>query len=118
MQRIAYKIVKRELWESQLKSSSKFIGTPLDLKDGYIHLSAKEQVRETASKWFKGEMDLIMICIDLTRVDGEVKWEPSRNNQLFPHVYGTLSTNCVRWIHDLLLTPNKDDFIYPQEFDG
>jgi uncharacterized protein (DUF952 family) len=115
MQRVAYKIVKKELWQSQLKAFGKFIGTELDLQDGYIHLSAKEQLKETATKYFKGQNGLILIAVDLQLVQGEVKWEPSRNNQLFPHIYGAIDLLAVKWLRELLLTPDESDFIYPTE---
>lgn len=40
-------------------------------------------------------MDVVLVAIDLGKVSGEVKWETSRNDQLFPHVYGKLQKDCV-----------------------
>ena len=112
---IAYKIVPKSVWESQLSSLGKFIGTEVDGKDGFIHLSASEQLKETARKWFRGQRNLLLIRVDLTKIQGVVKWEPSRNNDLFPHVYGSVDSSSVIWIRDLLLTTDGLDFVYPPE---
>lgn len=84
----AYKILTRGEWES-LNAEGTFAGAPVDLADGYIHLSAPDQVAETAAKHFAGRDDLVLAEVDLTKLDG-VRWEPSRGGQLFPHVYGPL----------------------------
>lgn len=89
----AYKILTRGEWES-LNAEGTFPGAPVDLADGYIHLSAPDQVAETAAKHFAGRDDLVLAEVDLTKLEG-VKWEPSRGGQLFPHVYGPLPLSAV-----------------------
>jgi Protein of unknown function (DUF952) len=42
-----YKILTEEQWLT-LKNNGKFTGSPVDLKDGYIHLSSKDTVEKTA----------------------------------------------------------------------
>jgi uncharacterized protein (DUF952 family) len=114
--RQAYKIVNKTLWFGQLNQHGKFMGTELDLKDGFIHLSARDQVKETAQKWFKGQENLLLVCVNLSLVEGNVKWEPSRNDQLFPHIYGAISPASVLWMKDFNLSDSKQDFLYPLEF--
>ena len=114
----AYKICPKSLWESQILTLGKFVGSDLDAKDGFIHLSAKSQLRDTANKWFKGQKDLILICVDLSRVHGEVKWEPSRNNELFPHIYGFFDNRSVVWLREFHLTTDHSGFVYPPEIDA
>jgi uncharacterized protein (DUF952 family) len=89
----AYKILTRGEWES-LNAEGTFPGAPVDLADGYIHLSAPDQVAETAAKHFAGRDDLVLVEVDLTKLEG-VKWEPSRGGQLFPHLYGILPLSAV-----------------------
>lgn len=114
---VAIKIVPKKMWLEQLAAHSKFIGTPLDMRDGYIHMSAPDQVEETANKWFKGQEDLLIVAVDLYRVAGDVKWERSRNNQYFPHVYGAINRESVKWTYPLPLTPDRQSFHYPEAFD-
>ena len=64
--------------------------TPVDLADGYVHLSTKAQLAETAAKYFAGEAECLLLEIDVSaRTD--VKWEPSRGGDLFPHICGKLT---------------------------
>ncbi len=85
----AYKILTRPQFE-ELKAQGSFAGAPVDLQDGYIHLSTRAQAAETAARHFTGQDDLILAMVDLAALGGTVKWEPSRGGQLFPHIYGPL----------------------------
>jgi uncharacterized protein (DUF952 family) len=82
----AFKILTRDQW-AELAGSGAFDGAPIDLSDGYIHLSTDAQWRETAQKHFAGQSDLVLAEINLDTL-GDVRWEPSRGGDLFPHVYG------------------------------
>ena len=90
----AYKILTRDQWEA-FRADGVFEGAPVDLADGYIHLSAKSQTAETVAKHFAGQDDLILAMVDLAALGGKVKWEPSRGGQLFPHLYGPLPMSAV-----------------------
>lgn len=87
----AYKILTRPQ-HTHFQQHATFAGSPLDLKDGYIHLSSAATAGETYSKYFSSSTDLVVLEIDLRKAaEGggrSVKWEPSRGGQLFPHVYG------------------------------
>ncbi|MGD9811036.1 MAG: DUF952 domain-containing protein [Sphingobium sp.] len=90
----AYKILTRDQWEAW-RAEGVFNGAPVDLADGYIHLSARDQVVETVKKHFAGQDDLILAMIDLAALGDAVKWEPSRGGALFPHVYGQIPMSAV-----------------------
>ena len=90
----AYKILTRDQWEA-FRADGVFEGAPVDLADGFIHLSAKSQTAETVTKHFAGQDDLILAMVDLAALGGNVKWEPSRGGQLFPHLYGPLPMSAV-----------------------
>ncbi|MBK5265657.1 MAG: DUF952 domain-containing protein, partial [Alphaproteobacteria bacterium] len=72
-----------------------FAGAPVDLADGYIHLSAKEQTAETVAKHFSGQDDLTLAMVDLAALGDAVKWEVSRGGQMFPHLYGPLPLTAI-----------------------
>ncbi|PZU60103.1 MAG: DUF952 domain-containing protein [Sphingobium sp.] len=90
----AYKILTRAQWES-LRAEGRFAGAPVDIADGYIHMSTRAQAAETAAKHFAGQDDLILAMVDLAALGDGVKWEPSRGGQLFPHLYGDLPLSAV-----------------------
>ena len=80
-----------------------FKGAPIDLKDGYIHFSTAEQVRETAAKHFAGQSDLLLVSVDEARLGPALRWEPSRGGALFPHLYAALPLSAVTRVEPLPL---------------
>lgn len=90
----AYKILTAQQW-AQFDADGVFYGAPVDVADGYIHLSAAEQVQGTLDKHFAGQADLVIAEVDLTVLGDLVKWEISRGDALFPHIYGPLPLAAV-----------------------
>ena len=52
MDSLAYKIETRSAW-AKAQSAGVYTGSALDVADGFIHLSARNQVRATLTMWFK-----------------------------------------------------------------
>ena len=73
-----------------------FTGAPVDLADGYIHMSTADQLEETLAKHFAGQENLVIAEIALPALGETVRWEESRGGQLFPHIYGVLPIGAVR----------------------
>lgn len=90
----AFKILTAEQW-ADFQAAGAFAGAPVDLADGYIHLSAADQVAGTLAKHFAGQMGLILAEIDLVALGDAVRWEVSRGGALFPHVYAALPISAV-----------------------
>lgn len=86
---LAYKVLTGPQM-TQLEADGVFKGAPVDLADGYIHLSTEAQLTETVDKHFAGQDDLHVVAVDLEALGDAVRWEPSRGGQLFPHIYGDL----------------------------
>ena len=85
----AFKILTAQQW-AQFEADGVFLGAPVDLADGYIHLSAADQLQGTLDKHFAGQAELVIAKIELEALGDTVRWEVSRGDALFPHVYGTL----------------------------
>ncbi len=90
----AYKILTGEQWAA-FREEGIFHGAPVDLADGYIHLSGRDQVLGTLEKHFAGQDNLILAMVDLAALGSTVKWEVSRGGALFPHIYGPLPMTAV-----------------------
>ena len=86
---VAYKILTAAQWDAW-QQEGVFGGAPIDLADGYVHLSTADQVTETADKHFAGQADLYVVRVDLAALGEMVRWETSRGGALFPHVYGRM----------------------------
>jgi uncharacterized protein (DUF952 family) len=83
---VAYKVLTGA--QMAVLEAGSFAGAPIDLADGYIHLSSAAQLTETVDKHFAGQSDLHVAAVDLESLGDAVKWEESRGGQLFPHIYG------------------------------
>jgi uncharacterized protein (DUF952 family) len=97
-----YKICPDALWR-EAQSRGVFRGAAIDLQDGFIHFSTAAQVAETAARHFAGAGGLLLIAVDAEALGGALRWEPSRGGALFPHLYGTLPLDAVRWVQPLAL---------------
>lgn len=107
----AWKILTAEQKET-LQSDGIFHGAPVDLADGYIHMSADDQVVGTLDKHFAGQADLWLARVDLAALGDAVRWEVSRGGALFPHLYGPLTLDCVTALGPLELS-DDGEVIYP-----
>lgn len=99
---LVFKIAPASLWRLAAERGV-FDGAPVDLADGYIHLSTAAQARETAAKHFAGQTDLLLIAFESEALGDALTWEPSRGGALFPHLYRSLETAEAAWIEPLSL---------------
>jgi uncharacterized protein (DUF952 family) len=95
-----YKICAASAWrEAELDGA--YRGSADDARDGYIHLSTALQVAETLRKHFVGQQDLLLISVDDQALGDALRWERSRKDELFPHLYGELDLSAVRGVRNL-----------------
>jgi uncharacterized protein (DUF952 family) len=99
---LVYKIAPGALWRAA-EEAGLFTGAPVDLADGFIHFSTAEQAQETAAKHFRDQTGLLLVAIETGKLGPALRFEPSRGGALFPHLYGPLSLDAVRWIAPLAL---------------
>ncbi len=85
-----YRVMLNNEWD-EFKKKKKFFGNKLDIQSGYIHLSTKSQIKNTIEKYYKNEDSIIIFKINVKDIAKNLKWEISRNNQLFPHHYGFIN---------------------------
>ena len=84
-----YRVMLNNEWD-EFKKKKKFFGNKLDIQSGFIHLSTKSQIKNTIEKYYKNEDSIIIFKINVKDIAKNLKWEISRNNQLFPHLYLSL----------------------------
>jgi uncharacterized protein (DUF952 family) len=97
-----YKICTASEWH-EAEHAGAYRGSAVDRNDGFIHFSTAEQAAETASKWFTGQHDLVLVAVDGDALGTRLKWEPSRGGALFPHLYGDLQLSAVLRVDPLPL---------------
>ena len=98
--RTIYKITPASAWR-EAERQGVYRGSSDDLRDGYIHFSTASQVAETARKHYFGQTGLFLVAVDADALGDALRWEPSRNDELFPHLYGELDLGAVTAILDM-----------------
>ena len=74
--------------------------------EGFIHCSTVEQTTDTANIFFRGRQDLVLLCIDETRLAARLEFEApatagdARPLTRFPHIYGPLNLDAVTGVVD------------------
>lgn len=102
---VAYKICGGADWDAAQRSGV-LPWSVDDRRDGYVHLSTAEHVRETARLHYRGRDDLWLLAVDLSALGDALRWETSRGGASFPHLYGDLPAGAV--VHAAAL-PRVDD---------
>jgi uncharacterized protein (DUF952 family) len=75
--------------------------------DGFIHCSTLPQVIDTANRFYRGHSDLVVLCIEESRLTAELKYEAPAIphgevvGELFPHLYGELNVGAVERVVEL-----------------
>jgi uncharacterized protein (DUF952 family) len=100
-----YKICPEPLWRAA-EAAGRFDGAPVDLADGFVHFSTAAQLRETAARHFAGQADLVLVTVDPAVLGSELRYEPSRGGDLFPHLYGELPIAAVQAVRRVPLGPD------------
>jgi uncharacterized protein (DUF952 family) len=80
MTTIIYKILTESQWK-EFQQNNEFKGAPIDIQDGYIHCSYKEQVEGTLQKHFSQiKEELFLSEVDASNLNLKVE-------NGFPHIY-------------------------------
>ncbi len=95
---VVYKVLRPAEWDGLAKAGH-FAGSPDDIRDGFIHLSADGQVLGTLGRHFSRPQDreVVLLALPVKALGEALRWEPSRDGQLFPHLYAGLRLADVAW---------------------
>ena len=86
-------ITTRAQWD-RARFAGVYRGDTLD-SEGFIHCSTPEQVAAVATARFRGRDDLVLLCIDSSRVQAPVQFDTIPTGERFPHIYGPLNADAV-----------------------
>lgn len=106
---LIFKIFRSDEW-ADLRQNGETAGAPIDIADGYVHFSTAVQAAETAAKHFAGVEGLFLIAVDADAAGAALKWETSRNADLFPHLYRKMTLEDVVWAQPLPLEGGVHQF--------
>src|SRR5262245_39148896 len=97
-----YKVLTETAF-SEAMDKGLLLGSADDRRDGFIHLSAADQLEGTLAKHFAKQDGLMLLALDPARLGPQLKWEASRDGALFPHLYASLDLSALLWAEPLEL---------------
>jgi uncharacterized protein (DUF952 family) len=106
---VLFHIAEQPFWDAA-QASGEYRVPSLDA-EGFIHLSTRVQFVATANRYYVGRHNLILLEVDESSLE-DLRYEVSTNDELFPHLYGTLAISSVIRTHIFL--PSLDGtFVCP-----
>jgi len=110
-----YKICHLSDWNAA-ESAGSYAGSAKDVDDGFMHFSTGAQLHDTLRKHYAGATDLVLVAVNELLLGAALKYEPSRDGALFPHLYGPLPMSAVTWSMPIVL--NDGEFVLPAGVDS
>ena len=99
---VIYHITTADVWAAAQIAGE--YEAPSLAEEGFIHCSAdEEQTLRVAQRLYSGATGLIVLDVDVMWLKAEVKREPSRSGEIYPHIYGKINLDAVVRIRDLTL---------------
>ena len=96
-----FKVIDKDEWQNA-KQSGTYGGSEKDLKDGYIHFSEEDQVKETLNKHYHKKENLVLLRVNAFKLE-HLLWEQASNGDMYPHLYSTLDVKNVVNEFELIL---------------
>jgi uncharacterized protein (DUF952 family) len=91
-----YKICHQPEWAQAVRDGI-YAGSAKDNEDRFMHFSKAEQLMGTLARFYADADDLVLVAVQAELFGEHLKYEPSRDGDLFPHVYGVLPLSFVQW---------------------
>lgn len=82
-----YKILTETQWRD-FEATGFLLGTPADLRDGFIHLSGRNQVDGVIARHYANQRPLYLVEFLTEPLGEDLRWEMAPNGERFPHLYG------------------------------
>lgn len=85
-------------------------------KDGFLHCSTLDTFWRVVPKLINSKEDLVLIFIDESKLESEVRFEDLKNKGIdFPHIYGLVNREAVVDVSDFI-RDEKGNWIRGKEF--
>ncbi len=88
-----YHLSTEKDWEAAMTRGT--YKSPSLVTEGFIHCSTAAQLMESARRHFEGYDRLVVLHIVEKRIKELLKWEPARNGEPFPHIYGPIPLEAI-----------------------
>ncbi len=88
-----YHLARRAPWDAAVADGTPYRRSTVDRsldEEGFIHCSFRDQVQGVADRFYRGLTDVILLTIDTSKLEAEVRTENG-----YPHIYGPLPVEAV-----------------------
>jgi uncharacterized protein (DUF952 family) len=82
-----FKILTEPEWTA-FKEKGVLAGAPVDIEDGFIHLSSKDQVDGVIARYYVGKRPLYIVEFSAEKFGSALHWDIAGKGEKFPHLYG------------------------------
>lgn len=107
-----YKVLTLDQW-ADFQAKDIFSGSPVDVADGYIHLSCASELKATLDKWYADQETVVLLQIEAAAINQALKYEVSRGGVEFPHLFAELPMSAVGTVW--LVSPDTDGYRLPTD---
>ncbi len=96
MNTLLFHITEATSWEAAQAGGSY---RPASLEvEGFIHLSAADQVLEVANRFYSGQSGLVLLSIAVGQLQARLQYDEVLGHGTFPHLYGALNLDAVKQV--------------------
>lgn len=88
-----YHIIPAKDWEN-IRNETAVTSHSLEA-EGFIHCSYDHQINGVLDRYFRNAEGVVILKIDIERLNSKLVVEPSTNDENFPHVYGKINMDAV-----------------------
>ena len=96
---IIYHITTKEWWEKF--EGLDYYESPTFNQETFIHLSKPEQVGGVLDRYYTGQTGLLKLHVDIEKLEAALQYELATNNELFPHLFGSLNKSAITKVEAL-----------------
>ncbi len=91
---LIYHITEQSTWDQAIRDG---IYLPTNfMREGFIHCSTRDQILNTAERYYAHDRNLVILQIDVARLQSDVVEENLfGGTEYFPHIYGPLNLDAV-----------------------
>jgi uncharacterized protein (DUF952 family) len=113
---LTYHLANEKDWLAASASDVPYTGGTQDIRDGYVHLSTRDQMEGSAARHRAGEPGLLLLAVDEGELGDALRWETSRGGALYPHCYGPIPLAAAVWTA-LLPVASDNRHVFPDRLD-
>jgi uncharacterized protein (DUF952 family) len=90
---LIYHITTQDHWDA-LANSDSYAPTAY-AAEKFIHCCEAHQLEGVLARYFNDIKNRVVLHLDETKLKAPLLYEPSMNQELFPHLYGAINKNAI-----------------------